>query len=297
VNEDLKLKSDRWWGAYVLIPTILLMQIPVVLRSIENISTGNTVGAIVGTVFFCTCLLLCLGLYAPSTFFFAFRIIGLVVFLAYIAYAIDCYHSGAFTSKKRSEVSLVNAIFGLFIWGIPGLLVFLKMNPFNSVYKFTLNRKTAHRVNIWFRSKMLEMDPEEDEETNLLICSEQLILWLKEKLKLLDYPMEVAIPEGWGWSVICTRDPYKLWIGCLNAEEWEDEDWEDVEFEENYTPLKIEEIVWRCYIDAKAPLLSKKHDVAIGIKKMASELKTILESEPLIQIEEDPAIKRRANEQ
>jgi len=88
------------------------------------------VGAIVGFVVISACILLCLGLYAPVTFFFAFRTIGLVVFLAYIAYAVDCFQSGAIYSEKRSSACLTNAILGFIVWGIPGLLVFLKINPF-----------------------------------------------------------------------------------------------------------------------------------------------------------------------
>jgi len=127
MNEDLKFFRRRWWGFYVLVPVILLCQIPLVHGSIQNISEGNYVGALVGFMFLGVCLLLCFGLYAPLTCFFAFRIIGLVVFIGYVAYAVDCLQAGALFSSKRSEISFINAILGLFLWGLPGLFLFFKL--------------------------------------------------------------------------------------------------------------------------------------------------------------------------
>ena len=123
---DLKFFRVRWWGFYVLFPLCLLFALPIALISIDNFNTGNLVGALVGWVVAAVCLLLCIGLYAPYSCFFAFRLIGVVLFLGYVAYAIVCLQAGRIYSASRAEPAFVHAILGLFFWGIPGLLLFIK---------------------------------------------------------------------------------------------------------------------------------------------------------------------------
>ena len=132
---DLKFFRVRWWGFYVLFPLCLLFALPIALISIDNFNTGNLVGALVGWVVAAVCLLLCIGLYAPYSCFFAFRLIGVVLFLGYVAYAIDCLQAGRIYAATRAESAFVNAILGLFYWGLPGLMLFLKaQKPEQSPY-------------------------------------------------------------------------------------------------------------------------------------------------------------------
>ena len=123
---DLKFFRVRWWGFYVLFPLCLLFALPIALISIDNFYSGNLIGALVGWVIAAVCLLLCIGLYAPYSCFFAFRLIGVVLFLGYVAYAIDCLLAGRIYAASRAEPAFVNAILGLCYWGLPGLLLFIK---------------------------------------------------------------------------------------------------------------------------------------------------------------------------
>ena len=123
---DLKFFRVRWWGFYVLFPLCLLFALPIALISIDNFYSGNLIGALVGWVIAAVCLLLCIGLYAPYSCFFAFRLIGVVLFLGYVAYAIDCLQAGRIYAASRAEPAFVNAILGLCYWGLPGLLLFIK---------------------------------------------------------------------------------------------------------------------------------------------------------------------------
>jgi hypothetical protein len=129
MNGDLLLLRKRWWGFYFLAPIALIFQVPITLVSINNLHDGNITGAIVGFIVSAVCILLSIGSYAPYTFFFAFRCIGLVVFVGYIAYALDCLQAGHLYATKRSESSFFNAILGLVVWGLPGLAIFTTKRP------------------------------------------------------------------------------------------------------------------------------------------------------------------------
>ncbi len=125
---DLKLFRKRWWGFFVLSPLCLLFALPIALIAIDNLKTGNWVGAIIGFIIAGVCLLVCVGLYAPYTFFYAFKLVGLIVFLGYVAYAIDCLQAGIIYAATRAEPAFINAMTGLFYWGIPGWVLFAKLN-------------------------------------------------------------------------------------------------------------------------------------------------------------------------
>lgn len=270
MKEDLKLFRKRWWGAYVLIPIILLMQIPLFIGALQNISDGNIFGAIIAFIVISVCVLLCMGLYAPSTFFMAFRIIGLVVFLAYVAYAVDCLQAGKIYASKRSEIAFINAIFGLFVWGIPGLCVFLRINPMGGSEK---------PESYFFKSTLLEPVTEDEDPQDPWTYGEQAALWLKDKFSELGYPVEDVVPDDWGWSFICSRDPYELWIGCGNVTQ---------DFDEDQSIPNLDEIVWCCFAEAKKPLLGKRKEISAGVQKITSQLKSLLESEPGIEMVEEP---------
>ncbi len=132
---DLKFFRVRWRGFYLLFPLCLLFALPIALISIDNFHAGNLVGALVGGVIAAVCLLCCIVLYAPYSCFYAIKLIGGVVFLGYVAYALDCLQAGKIYASSRAEPAFINAILGLFYWGVPGLLLFLKaQKPAQSPY-------------------------------------------------------------------------------------------------------------------------------------------------------------------
>ena len=110
----------------MLIPICIIFSLPIALISIDNFLSGSISGAIIGFIIAGVCLLCSLGLYAPYSFFFAFKLIGLTIFIGYVAYSIDCLQAGHIYETKRSAPAFINAILGLFFWGLPGLMLFMK---------------------------------------------------------------------------------------------------------------------------------------------------------------------------
>jgi hypothetical protein len=113
----------------ILCGTIVLTQ------SNQNYAAGKLHAAIIGYEFFSWCMLFSLALYAPYTFFFAIRTIALTVFLTYVEYALDMLISGKFNSSQ-SQPSVGNAVSGLFVWGLPSLMVYWfcrrpKLSPYD----------------------------------------------------------------------------------------------------------------------------------------------------------------------
>ena len=132
----------------------------------------------------------------------------------------------------------------------------------------------------WFKSDLFEIEPGEDEETNPGCYGRQLSHWLKDKFSKLGYEVEEVIPEDWGWCIMCSREPYALWIGCISIT---DDDPEKLP--------EIENVVWNCFVTAEVPFLKrlfKKIDTTQGVKKLSGELETTLNSEPGIQQVEEP---------
>lgn len=136
----------------------------------------------------------------------------------------------------------------------------------------------------WFKSNLFEVEPGEDEETNPRCYGRQPANWLKEKFQSLGYAVEDVIPEDWGWCVMCSREPYMLWIGCRNLVDY------DTATPEDPPPTK-EELLWNCGVVAEVSFykrLFKKIDTQPGLQKLDNELKEILESEEGIQLVESP---------
>ena len=133
----------------------------------------------------------------------------------------------------------------------------------------------------WFKSSLFEVEPGEDEDTNPRIYGRQLANWLKARFASLGYPVEDVIPEDWGWCVMCQRDPYWLWIGCVNLRDFEYAKPGD-------PPPAKERLLWTAGPTAEVPffkyLLKRKPDVDIGLGKLDEELRGILESESGIEV-------------
>ena len=68
------------------------------------------------------CLCVTLGLINSKRFSWTWRIVGALIFVAYLAYSISMLLEGNIMSFRRSSASLFNAICGLVVFGMPGLL-------------------------------------------------------------------------------------------------------------------------------------------------------------------------------
>jgi hypothetical protein len=126
----------------------------------------------------------------------------------------------------------------------------------------------------WFKSTLFDIEPGEDEETNPQCYGKQLSSWLKDELSDLGYDVEDVIPEDWGWCVMCSREPYWLWVGCGCLVEETDSDAQEV------IPNK-DKIVWHCFVEAEVPFFKsifKKADTTEGVRKLASDLESLLKS-------------------
>lgn len=77
-----------------------------------------------GIVVACELLAVCMifGLYDAFRFWWCWRIAGGIVFVSYAAYLAYCLITGQFLAGgRRSAVSALNALVGLFVFGMPGL--------------------------------------------------------------------------------------------------------------------------------------------------------------------------------
>ena len=136
------------------------------------------------------------------------------------------------------------------------------------------------RSGYWFKSSLFEVESGEDEETNPRMYGRQLATWLRSKFVLLGYDVEEVIPEDWGWCVMCQRDPYSLFIGCVNRIDYENE-------EEDSPPPPKENILWHAVPFAEIPLfkrLFRKINTQPGLDKLDLELRAVLDKEPDIEV-------------
>ena len=70
----------------------------------------------------------------------------------------------------------------------------------------------------WFTSSLFKIEPGEDEEINPGCYGRQLAVWLKKQLEERGYSVEPIINEDWGRCLMCSRDPFMLWVGCGNMD-------------------------------------------------------------------------------
>ena len=131
-----------------------------------------------------------------------------------------------------------------------------------------------------FTSELFEIEENEGDMTNPGLYGKQLSHWLADNLGALGYRDAEAIPEDWGWSVICQRKPYLLWVACGNSEALEKEDLE-----------KNPPVVWECFVGAEVPFwrkLFKKLETTESERQLNDILMGLLSKEPRIQFVECP---------
>lgn len=140
----------------------------------------------------------------------------------------------------------------------------------------------------WFKSSKFEIEPGEDDEINPLIYGRQLARWLKERLEGRGYAVEDIINEDWGRCLMCSRDPFMLWVGCANMRE--DEIASDNAAGEAPPPA-TEHIVWHCFATAEVSFLKRwlrKIDTEPAVAKLDQHLGEILRAEPEITLVPEP---------
>ena len=136
----------------------------------------------------------------------------------------------------------------------------------------------------WFKSKLFEIEPNEDDETNPRIYGKQLASWLRNKLNQIGYNNTECFPDDWGWRIICFRKPFMLFIGCANVNDY------DTAIEYDPPPQK-DEIVWSCFVGAEIPFFKrifKKIDTTIEKTKLENDIHEILKAESSILLVDEP---------
>lgn len=133
----------------------------------------------------------------------------------------------------------------------------------------------------WSTSTLFKVEAGEDEETNPYVYGRQLAGWLREKFLSLGYPVEEVIPEDWGWCVMCQREPYRLWIGCVNLR--------DHACAKEGDPSPAQEMLrWNAVPAAERPffkyLFRKRPSMTEGLIMLASQFHEVLRSESSIQL-------------
>jgi len=133
----------------------------------------------------------------------------------------------------------------------------------------------------WFKSSKFEIEPGEDEEINPGIYGRQLARWLKERLTEKGYPVEGIINEDWGRCLVCSREPFMLWVGCGNV----------TDDETGSRPPPKEEVVWHCFATAEVffwKRLFRKVQTEPAVSKLHDDLGEILRDESEIMLVQEP---------
>lgn len=70
---------------------------------------------------------------------------------------------------------------------------------------------------VTFETEFFQPVPGEEEKTNPGCYGQALANWLQEQLRARGVSVEEAIPEDFGWVVMTSCKPFKLWLGCRNT--------------------------------------------------------------------------------
>lgn len=80
------------------------------------------IGWLVIGAFEALCIFALFGLYDSRRFNWCWRIVGGIVFVAYVAYLASMIVSGQWIDGRRSSATAFNALFGLYFFGYPGFM-------------------------------------------------------------------------------------------------------------------------------------------------------------------------------
>ncbi|MFC1850511.1 hypothetical protein ACFL27_10000 [candidate division CSSED10-310 bacterium] len=141
----------------------------------------------------------------------------------------------------------------------------------------------------WFKSDLFQINKGEDKETNPGCYGKELGDWIGAKFRELGYEVEELIAEDWGWCVICERNEFILWIGCGAVVDMKEYDPE--------SPPDVKNVVWHVFPAIEIPFFYLKSlfkkwlgklDTGQPLRKLDDELKGILNTEPGIELCEEP---------
>lgn len=132
----------------------------------------------------------------------------------------------------------------------------------------------------WFTSSKFDIEPGEDEEINPRIYGRQLAVWLKARLEQSGYTVEDVITEDWGRCLMCSREPFRLWVGCGNLRDY------DTAQPGDGPPAK-EDVTWHCFATGEVPFwkrLFQNVDTGQAVSKLHTDLGNILRSDSEIRL-------------
>ena len=133
----------------------------------------------------------------------------------------------------------------------------------------------------WFKSSKFEIEAGEDEDINPGIYGRQLAIWLKSRLEESGYSVEL-IEEDWGRCLMCSWDPFRLWVGCANV--W------NPDLGPGQSPNK-NDIVWHCFATAEVPFWKRlfgRVDTTSAVGELNANLARILAAESQIELVDEP---------
>jgi len=131
-----------------------------------------------------------------------------------------------------------------------------------------------------FTCDLFVIEPGEDEEINPRRYGRQLASWLKAGLESRGYSVEPVIAEDWGRCLMCSRDPFLLWVGCGNEHDYDSARPGD-------PPPPAERIVWHCFAAAEVGVWKRwfrRLDPAPALAELDEALRDILAGEPGIRL-------------
>jgi hypothetical protein len=133
-----------------------------------------------------------------------------------------------------------------------------------------------------FTSSLFDIEPGEDDEVNPRMYGRQLAVWLKDQLEARGYLVEPIIAEDWGRCLMCSREPFLLWVGCGSVTDYD-------EAKPGDPPPAKESITWHCFPNAEPPFwkrLFHRIDTRATLAQLDSDLLAILKAEARITIVE-----------
>jgi hypothetical protein len=136
----------------------------------------------------------------------------------------------------------------------------------------------------WFTSSKFEIEPGEDEEINPGIYGRQLARWLKERMEEQGYRVDDIINEDWGRCLLCSRDPFMLWVGCANVAD-------DETAESGDGPPVKENVIWHCFAMAEVFFwrrLFRRIETGPAVSKLHMDLGEILRADPEVILVREP---------
>jgi hypothetical protein len=115
----------------------------------------------------------------------------------------------------------------------------------------------------WVSTPFFTAEPGEEAETNPGRYGRAMARWLAEKLRERGQSVEEVFGEDWGWCIMLSTRPYRLWVGCGNRFGTENE--------------------WGAFVEAEPSLLQRARrstDIRQAVQRVALMVEEILGQVP-----------------